>query len=704
MVPKKRLSKPAADDLERIIAHLDTLYERGDDCLHPDTGVIVTDGEYDVLRRELRDRRPQSHLFGTATASKLVSGVKKVKHHPPLTSIEKASHEDVAVQEGMLIKWLSDCTGEAPASVRDGKQIKHEDKIVADQALRYPQDYFYHAYKLDGVAIALYYENGKLVRAGLRPRDGINGEDVTEQVKFVKGIPDRLKVRHTCSIRGEMICKLSDFEKVQERLAAAGEKLRANPRNHAAGGIRQFKDPTKTKMMRLSFIGYGIEGLAKPPYHTEIERAKWCRNVLGIPFVRTTKFNFDNLARLEVNVPKLDYEVDGVIVGINNIEDQEQLGRHGDPVTGNPKGKIAWKFREEEATPIIKQIEWQTGRTGKIVGVAIFDPVRLAGTNVTRATLHNVGFMKRNKIAIGSKIGVRKAGKIIPKVTRVVSGHGNPDFPGQCPACGEKTELAKGGTEDMLELVCGNPACSAQNINALCHYLSSFGVLGLGENRVALLVEGRAVKAPADFYRLDVDTAVTCGLSERQALLAIGGIHMISGPDKMESDDLKAAIEAARRDKKRIPLAQLFATFGVESAGKSAGKALVGHFVSFEELRKASVAQLEAVEDVGEKTAKVIHEYLKDHAAEIDDLLNFVEPELPRTGKLTGKTFCFSGGFTEGKRYWESQVEELGGKCSGSVSKKTDYLVAGSGSGSKSDKASKLGVTIMDVEQLKKIL
>ena len=697
-------SEQQADDLERIIAHLDTCYERGDDCIHPDTSVIVSDGEYDALRRELKDLRPDSQIFQTATASEAETTARKIKHDPPLTSIEKASHEDIETQQTQLFKWMSDCLSEAPDEVLDQPQQTVKEKQYKDEPVTYPEGYFYEAYKLDGVALALYYEDGKLARAGLRPRDGINGEDVTEQVKYVSGVREKLKLKKTCSIRGEIVCKLSDFAKVQEYLADIGEKLRANPRNHAAGGIRQFKEPTKTKHMRLSFIAYSIEALANPPYQTEIERAEFCEKKLGIPYIETKPFRFEDLEQMEADVPNLDIEVDGVIIGVNNLEDQEQLGRHGDPRTGNPKGKIAWKFREEEATPTINEIQWQTGRTGKIVGVAIFDPVRLAGTNVTRATLHNAGFMKRNQITVGSVIGVRKAGKIIPKVTRVVKGQGDPQFPSECPSCLHATEQVEGGSADMLELVCKNPNCPAQNISSLVHYLSTFGVLGLGESRVTLLVDGGAVEKPGDFYRLDEEAAMACGLSRRQSLLAMGGIHMIDSPEKMEDETLAAAIERARQTKKSIPLAQLIAAFGIENAGSSTGKALVDHFRDFDKIRSATVEQLEEVEDIGTKTAESIHFYLEDNAKLIDDLLQFVEPELPKTGVLTGKTFCFSGSFEGGKRQWEQRVEDLGAKTVSSVSKKLDYLVAGPGSGSKSDKAHKLGIEILDVEKLQEML
>ncbi|MFK7736271.1 MAG: NAD-dependent DNA ligase LigA [Pirellulaceae bacterium] len=690
-----------ADDLERVIAHLDTLYERGEVCTHPDTEVEVSDGEYDGLRRRLRELRPDSKIFDTATASKVDSPAAKVVHDPPLTSIEKASHEDIATQEEMLFKWMDSCLQDAAPEQLDRTL---QNKSYRDEAVRYPSEYFYQAYKLDGVALALYYEKGKLARAGLRPRDGINGEDVTEQAKHVEGVPAKLGKPVTCSIRGELICRLSDFEAVQQSLEDAGEKLRANPRNHAAGGIRQFKDPSKTKLMRLSFVAYAIEALADPPYRTELQRAEYCETQLGVPYISTRFFDFAELEAMEKAIPELDFEVDGVIVGVNNLEDQEQLGRHGDPRTGNPKGKIAWKFREEEATPTIKEIEWQTGRTGKIVAVAIFEPVQLAGTNVSRATLHNAGFMSRKRIGVGTQIAVRKAGKIIPKVTGIIGGEVEPDFPEQCPSCEEPTTLQSGGSEEMLELMCTNGACAAQNIQSLVYFLETIGVLGLGESRVGTLTSSGKVKSAADFFRLNIEDGVEAGLSERQSALAVAAIHLVPSPEKLDGEELVGAIEAARQTKKQISMWQFFASFGIESASKAAGKALESHFRSLATLRSASVEALEEVDDVGEKTAVAINNYLDAHTDEIDDLLNFIEPVLPSEGKLTGKTFCFSGGFSDGKRHWEQQVEALGGKCTSGVSKKTDFLVAGTGSGSKSEKASKLDIPILNIEQLQELL
>eukprot|EP01047_Picozoa_sp_COSAG01_P063818 COSAG01_NODE_8340_length_2823_cov_0.994126_1_plen_713_part_00 len=702
---QKQLSLPSdanpADDLEKLISHLDTLYEQGLDCVHPVTNEIVTDSQYDGLRRQLQELRPNSDLFATATASEFVSTNLKVVHDPPMTSIEKASHENLEIQETQLFKWISKTVQSAELSEVDQATETIQGKSYKDEPISFPESFFYQTYKLDGVAIALYYENGKLISAGLRPRDGINGEDVTEQVQYVDGIPPLLTTNITCSIRGELICKLSDFKKVQKALTLAGDKLRANPRNHTAGGIRQFKNPEKTKRMRLSFVAYSIEGLAEPPYQTEIGRCEFCKQVLGVPYIDAELFRFENLQTLEDNISKLDFEVDGVIVGVNNLVQQEQLGRHGDPVTGNPKGKIAWKFREEEATPIINSIEWQTGRTGKLTSVAVFDSVRLAGTNVSRATLHNAGFMERNQITIGSKIAVRKAGKIIPKVIKVIDGQGKPDFPKDCPSCAQPTKLQTGGTEEMLELICTNQECPAQNISSLCYFLATFGVLGLGESRVTQLFESGLVTKPADFYQLDIDSTMKSGLTRRQATLAVAAIQMIPAPDKLANEMLEEAILLAIQSKKEVPLWQLFASFGIESASKSAGKALADHFGTFQKIRNASIEQLELVDDIGSITATAIVEFFAGHEADINALLQFVEPTASVSeGNLMGKTFCFSGGFPEGKKHWEKEVESRGGKCVSSVSKKTSYLVAGPGSGSKSEKATRLEIPILTTQQL----
>lgn len=691
-------------ELERVIAHLDTLYEQGEDCIHPDTGESVSDAEYDALRRELQALAPKSRLFATPTASAVVA-IKKVTHDPPMCSIEKASHEDLGIKTGMLFKWLQDRLNDEQSRPVKKVQIAHNGK-----SLNYQEDYFCQSYKLDGVACALYYENGKLVRAGLRPRDGIHGEDITEQVKYVDGVPTNLSLPLTCSIRGEIICKLSDFAKVQKELKKAGMSLRANPRNHAAGGIRQFKDPSKTAMMRLSFVAYSIEGLEDTPYRTEVERAKWCNRRLNVPFVQTRFFRFEDLKKMEDLVPTLDYEVDGVVVAVNHLGLQESMGRHGDRPTGNPRGKIAWKFAEEVATPVVKSIIWATGRTGRVIPVACFDAVSLAGTQVSRATLHNYGFLRRHRIVKGTKIQVLKAGKIIPKVIGVVSNSSKniPEPIKHCPSCNSILEVnhtpASGKLEETYELICDNVGCIAQRLNNLCFYLSVLGCLGLGESRVSQLVSAGMVETPDDFYKLSLDDLLAAGFTERQSLLALGAIHMVPNPEKMEDDDLRKEIFRAIRGPKKVAFWKFFKSLGIPTAGEAAGKALISHFGSFEKIRAASINALKGVEGIGEKTAEIIHHFLKQNSKLIDNLLIYVELEFPKTGKLSGKTFCLSGGFAEGKKHWQERIENLGGKTTSGVGKKVDYLVAGDGSGSKSDKAKELGIPILTIDDLKKML
>lgn len=695
-------------ELRRILSHLDTLYELGEDCIHPDTGQIVPDDLYDDWVAELKTLVPTDPRFThRPNDSKVDLGSKtKMIHNPPMVSINKASHEDLAIQEAQLFKWLVEC-----AEGVDGPTYTLEDKDYSGDKVQYPREFFYQTYKLDGAACSIHYEDGVLKQAGLRPRDGINGLDVTEAVKQVLNVPTKLKQKVTLTLRGELVCFWSDFEKVQAMLAKRGEKPRANPRNHAAGAI-QNDDPKKVKEARLSFIAYGIENHASPPYKTEIERAKWCNKELGIQYVQVRPFNFYDLQKMEDNRSKLDYMVDGCIVGVDDLETQEQLGRHGDPRTGNPKGKIAWKFREETATVTIKEIIKDVGRTGKIVPVAVFDAVRLAETDVTKATLHNYGNVKRFGIKVGTRIKVLKAGSIIPKVIDVVDGTGKPEIPNCCPSCGGKAELREGGKikdkagNDIVayDLFCDNEDCPAKNISRLEHFLTTLGVLGLGESRIEQLVSKGNVRTFADFYRVDVDSAVAAGLSERQALLAIGAIHLLPDPEKeKDNDKLKAKIKKAQSSKKSVPAYKLFAALGIPTAGNSAGKALIDHFKDFDAITTASVKDLQ-INEIGEKTAQIIHDWFKAHRKEVQDLLDYIEPELPKTGPLTGKSFCLSGGFTEGKAHWQKEIEDRGGKVTGSVGRSTDYLVAGDGSGAKSDKAKELGVTILDVKGLQKLL
>ena len=678
-------AKYSVEELEALVSHLDTLYHvLGEDCVDFD-GNAVTDGEYDDLRSYLKKISPDSKVFDQVHAGEEENVVQKVRHNPPMTSISKANGT-LSEKRLILEKWMADCVNGLSYDDSDGK--------------------FCQAYKRDGVACRVYYKNGLLDKVGLRPRNGVDGEDVTENAKFVQGIPQKLPLPLTLSISGELECHIKDFELVNKIREAAGEDIRANPRNHTAGAIRQFKDPKKTADGKIKFVGYSIENFddSHKYYSTEIERAKWCNQTLKVPFVQVRPFNYDDLKMMEDNVPSLPYEVDGVVIAVNNLEDSEQLGRHGDKNTGNPRGKIAWKFAEQSAVITVKHIEWQVGRTGKLTPVLSFDAVKLAGTSVTQCTAHNLGWIRREQISIGTKCRIIKSGKIIPKVIEVVSGHKVPINPKFCPSCNSSLDEVD-GNDDNLDLMCQNPDCPTKHISSLVFFLTTLGIKGLAESTVEKIVDSGLVSNFADFFELKPDELLSAGLSKRQALLAVAAIHMIDNPSKIRDDDVLAdKIYKAFKKKLVIPMWQVFASFGIKSAGSSAGKAFGDHFGSFDKIRQATAAELAEVDGVGEKTAALVFDYLQNNADVIDDLLIHIEPELPKTGKLSGINFCFSGGFSEGKTYWEKRVEDLGGKCLSSVGRKTNYLVAGEGSGSKSDKAKELGIPILDIDQLEGML
>lgn len=430
------------DVLEKLVIHLATLYDQGLECVDFD-GEVVEDSDYDAMYRKLQKERPDSSAFaeGTTTPGQAdAEGDDLVQHNPPMTSIEKA---DGTLDEKTDIykRWIADCE----------KRLGRPIEVV-------------QSYKHDGVACRLYYEKGKLVKAGLRPNRGVKGTNVTLPVQYVKGVPTELPLPLTLAISGELECRHEDFEKVQKAIEEAGEDLRANPRNHTYGAINAGRsDVEETKKGRISFIGYNITGFDdyRKHYKTVRERALWANKTLKVPFVRVEEHQYDDLKTLEDNVKNLKYEVDGVILEVNDLEDREQLGHHGDDPVGKPRGALAWKFEEERAFPTVDHLEWNASRTGKVTPVAVFQTaVKLAGTDVQRATCSNVGWAERMGIGAGSVVKVYKAGKIIPKVEELISGKvAKVDHPTHCPAC-DSVLVVEIGNDNNKELLCKNADCA----------------------------------------------------------------------------------------------------------------------------------------------------------------------------------------------------------------------------------------------------
>ncbi len=674
------------DELEALVVHLAALYDQGLPCVDPD-GEAISDEEYDALVRRLRAVRPDAACLQTISPSAAIPLPNSggfMTHNPPMTSIAKA---DTELREGIFQGWLDNCCA----------VLKYNTIELAA--------FFCVCWKLDGVALSIRYEKGKLIQAGLRPRDGVNGTDVTANCAYVAGIPQALLLPLSLTLRGEVICKKPDFAIVQQELEAAGEPLRANERNHAFGAIRQLKEPEKTAAGRLSFIAHGIVGFEdwEKYYKTEKERSDFANGLLlpDANFVTFQSLGPGTIADMTAERASQPYLIDGLIVKVKDLSAQEFLGHHNDDPTSEPRGAIAWKFDAEQAEAVVTEITYEASRTGRITLVANFEGVPLAGTTVRRATCNNLGWAEQMGIGTGAKIRIIKGGEIIPKIIAVVE---NPApaiaYPQACPACNGPVHVHVNG--DKKDLRCENPQCAAKHVKGITYFLNKLGCKGLGESGVELLVRQGKVREWADLFKLTVDDCVACGFSRREALLALATIHKV----KPLKDDarLAVAIAAAMERKQVVPAWQFFAALGIPQCGETAGKLLIEHFRDFRMITQAGVAALKAVAGVGDISAQNIYKFCKDYEYQINRALNHVELELPKNGSFNGLKFCLSGSFARGKEFWEAKIAEKGGTCSGSVSKKLHYLVAGPGSGLKSAKAREYGIPIIDVNRLEEML
>ena len=683
------------DDLEALVIHAATEYGLNGYAEDFD-GAEITDPEYDDLYRELKKVYPKSKAFEGTTPGEVTRSGKTVVHEPPMTSIAKADGE-LAEKQDIYKKWIADC------ATRLG--IKPEELEISQ------------SYKRDGVALRINYVDGKLKSAGLRPKDGINGTDVTHHMKNILGVPQVLALPLTLSLNGEVECWFADFDAVNAEMDEAGEDPYKNPRNYTAGCLgRDNASETKNSRLRIAF--YGISGFAEwqDYYKTEIERAKWANDPKGLNllddegkgfFVRMLNHKPHQLQVMEDHAKKLPYYVDGVVLKVNNLEQQEELGHTGDDRINTPRGAIAWKFAEETAEAVVSRIEWNASRTGRVVPTAIFDkPFKLADTDNTRATCNNYGWMRIRGLGPGAKVRCKKGGKIIPNIMEVLDPVKDMGSPTHCPSCACKLEvnISGSGNED---LTCLNADCGAKHIKGWLFYVAMLGGKGIGAAAMEQILNSGKVRILPDLYKLKVSDLTPHGFSERQALLALAAIWRL----KPEKDaKLKKAIEEARQVKQSVPAWQFFASLGISGAGKSAGKALVSALHTWDEIKNATEGLLLTVDGIGETTAKAIVAYFSKHGSMVDELLNnYVELELPKFGKLTGTNFVLTGNFTVGKAHWETKIQDLGGNIQSSVGKSTHYLVRehglpdGSLSG-KEQKAADLGVKVIGVPQLERLL
>lgn len=683
------VNKIRIKELEKIIIALDTSFDVGNDCINPISEEIVLDNEYDSLKKELLTLCPESKIFKTVTSSISKISGKKIKHSPPMTSINKCNGTEEEKKE-ILKKFFNDYR-------KKFKIDEDVDSLIEDGKT------FCMSYKIDGLAASINYQNGKLVSGATRG-DGILGVNITDKTKYIKGIPQTLPLPLTLKIRGEIFTPISVFNRINEN----SEKNFSNARAYSTGQIGH-KTIEKIKDSGLSFIAYSILKLENPPYSTEIERNIWARK-LGINFVETVPFSYKILEKLEEEYKSKDIMIDGVVVSINNLKLQKEMGHSGDKDTGNPKGKCAWKFRDEIKTAVVREVEWRTGRSSIITPVLIITPIQLEGTQIQKVTAHNLSIIKNEKIGKNSIVEIVKSGKIIPKLHKVVEAKGKLNIPTNCPSCGFPTEI-RDGNNNSQSLICTNKDnCPAQNIKNLDHWLKTLGVIGIAGSTIKKLIDVGLIQKPGDFYRLTVDGLISNGFTERTAVLIVARIWMVQSPEQIKNNSiLVSSIIDHSSQKIKIPMEKFFAAFGIKNSGKTIGAILAKKIGNWEKIKKIKLNELENIDGIGHIIAKEIVEFFERNIKMVEDAEKNFEFETKQSGgKLEGKKFVLSGKLEskngEGKAYFKNLIEKNAGEVKGSVGKTIDFVICGAGSGLKSKKAESLNIPILTGDDLEEML
>ena len=549
--------------------------------------------------------------------------------------------------------------------------------------------------KIDGLAISLIYEDGVLARGATRG-DGEIGEDVTQNLKTIVAIPLRLigadgkKTPKMVEVRGEVYLPLEAFEELNEARVHAGEPTFANPRNAAAGSIRQL-DPKVAAERPLSIWCYGIGSTEGVELETHYESLQWLRDHgfrvnRDVKLHRTIEGVIGACEEWEKRRESLDYEIDGVVAKVDNLRVQSELGIAG----REPRGAIAFKFAPTTATTRLVEIKWNVGRTGNLVPYAVLEPVEIAGVVVRQATLHNEEDLARKDVREGDEVVITRAGDVIPQVVSPVlqkrkSGARKPKPPETCPACGTKTIKA----EDEVWTRCPNrDDCPGQVVQALKHFASkgAMDIEGLGEKLVEKFYEEKMIRSLSDIYELTVER-----------------LEPLEGFQSKSAENLIAAIGKS----KQKPFPRLLFAIGIHGVGAINARVLANAFGSIDALMQADTDEIEHVEGIGPVLSGTIVQTLAEprnreligklKAAGLN--MSQEEPGV-RGGKLSGKTFVLTGSLEGmGREEAKERIEELGGVVSGSVGKKTDYVVVGTNPGSKLDRARKLDVETLDVDE-----
>lgn len=659
-----------ADKLRREIRHNEYLYYVLD-------APEITDAEYDrmmVRLRELEARYPDSIPADSPTqrvGGRASSQFTEVRHLEPLLSLGNVfSAEELRAFD---------------ERVRSGLPAGSKVEYVMEP-------------KIDGLACSLIYENGKLVRAATRG-DGVVGENVTANVRTIRSIPLTLKVPdgetvpELLDVRGEVYMPRQAFMRLNEQRAERGESEFANPRNAAAGSLRQL-DPQVTASRSLSFFAYYLVGEGAQPKHSESlallahygfkvsENYKVVENIdEAIKYIG----DFNELRQ------GLSYDTDGAVIKVNDVYQQRILGATGK----DPRWATAYKYPPEQAETTLEDIDWRVGRTGVLTPTAVLTPVKLSGSVIRRATLHNEDFIRAKDIRIGDRVVINKAGEIIPEVLRVVVEKRTGDekeveIPSVCPECGWRVE--RQGEEAAIR--CTNPHCPALGREGLIHFVSrdAMNIDGCGPSVINALLDAGLVRDAADLYSLRKDDLLKL---ERMG--------------EKSADNLLAALAESKKNE----LDKLLFALGIRHVGAKVARILATEFGSMEKLQQAQPEELAQIRDIGDKIAESVVTWLNvpanidlvERLAAAGLTMTFTPPASQEDNPFFGKTLVFTGTMpTLGRAEAKTMAQDVGAKVSGSVSKKTDYVIAGAEAGSKLEKAQQLGVTVIDEAEFLRLL
>jgi DNA ligase (NAD+) len=652
----------------------------------------VSDAAYDALRKRysaIEDRFPDLRTLESLTLKVGVAPTGrfgKVRHAVPMLSLDNAfAEEDVTRFVDRIRRFL---------------------KLAEDEPLAFTAEP-----KIDGLSMSLRYEDGALKVAATRG-DGTEGEDVTANIKTLKDVPQRLKgkdIPRVCEVRGEVYMTKADFLALNERQKAAGKELYINPRNTAAGSLRQ-KDAGITASRPLRFFAYAWGQMSEMPAPTQSGMLKWLgRAGFHIPPIWKVCKSAEELLAFhhEIGLQRgsLDYDIDGVVYKVDRLDWQERLGF----VSRSPRWAVAHKFPAEQATTVVRDIEIQIGRTGALTPVAKLEPVGVGGVIVQNATLHNADEIARLDVRIGDTVTIQRAGDVIPQVLGVVlekrpRGTKEYAFPKKCP-CPLKTpvvrEINSAGEEGVRFRCSGEFACPFQKTEHLKHFVSrrAFDIDGLGEKQIDYFFEQDWVKEPADIFTLEA----------RNARLKL---EEIEGYGETSVRNLFGSIRARRE----ISLERFIYALGIRHVGETTARALARGYGTWDAFHDAALAvakgdeetrvEMDALDQIGDTVIDALAAYFKEpHNRGIVERLTkevkILEAEKPATNtSVAGKTVVFTGSLEKMTREEaKAMAERLGAKTSGSVSKKTDYVVAGPGAGSKLDKAREAGVTVMTEDE-----